>query len=202
MGKCHSNSATVPSSPPHQPTSAPTQTAPSTPPTFIPSSYEASSSRAINRRPSHDVTRHVHEMTPMLSPEHSAVTPERTSSHDRGYPPPSSIPQEVQNESHPYRSRGPRRGSPQLHGSMSMDTPSPEGPRSHSSRVTRTSSTPLLGNGHQPTGTQVASGPASGTSQMSAERRERQLRFPSTLQSLLSNDFRYVVRCRVLSHNN
>src|ERR1700679_2698333 len=31
---------------------------------------------------------------------------------------------------------------------------------------------------------------------------ERRPRFPSTLQSLLSNDFRCVVRCRADSHNN
>jgi hypothetical protein len=200
MGNCCSDSTTRPSP-------APTQTTPSTHPTPIPSSYEASSSKAINGWPS-PATQHDHEMTPIPSPKHSAVTPERmrsqdsTSSHDRGYPPPSSgsIPHLQEVHSHLYRSRG--RGSAQLHESMSMDTPSPEGPRSHSSRMTRTPSTPLLGNGHQPTGTQVASGPASRTSQMSAEGQERRLRFPSTLQSLLPNDFRYVVRCRVLSHNN
>ncbi len=39
-------------------------------------------------------------------------------------------------------------------------------------------------------------------SQIPAERQERRSHFPSTLQSLLPNDFRYMVKHRPVSHNS
>ena len=54
------------------------------------------------------------------------------------------------------------------------------------------------------TGTQFESELVSGRHEMllDSDRQEYRPRFPSTLQSVLSNDFRCVVRCRGVSHNN
>jgi hypothetical protein len=49
---------------------------------------------------------------------------------------------------------------------------------------------------------QLESGLASGTDQVPADKQERRSLFTSVLQSVLSNDFRYVVRFRAVSHNN
>jgi hypothetical protein len=144
----------------------------------------------------------------------SAVTPERVRSQDstssqrrrddRDYPPmlSGSNPHSQEMSSHLFLPR--HSGSAQLHRSISMDTTFTQG-RSHSpSRMSRTSSTILPGRGSQPTSTQFESGLASGTGQMRvrARRQESRPRFPSTLQSLLSNDFRCVVRCRAVHHND
>jgi hypothetical protein len=194
--------------PPTLPTPIPSPCPPAHP-TSTPSSYVATSSKTISGLPAHDTAQRDYEMT-TLSPKQWALTPERMRSQDstssqrhrddRDYPPPSSgsNPHYQEVRSHPFRSRGGL--PPQLHRSMSMDT---QAPRSHSSsRMTRTASTVLPGHGSQLIGTQFESGQASGTGQMPAERQERRPRFPSALQSLLSNDFRCVVRCRAVSHNN
>ena len=215
MGNCCGGSATVPSSSPARPVlPVPTQvTAPSThsvsEPT--PSSHVPPSFKSINGMPAHDTAQYAYEMA-TLSPKQSAVTSERMQSQDstssqrprddRDHPPPESgsNPQSQEMSSHLYRSRG--MVSPQLQKSISMDTTS-RGPRTHSSsRMTRTSSTIPLGRGPQPTGTPFESGQALGTGQMPVDRPKRQPRFPPTLQSVLSNDFRFVVRCRAVSHNN
>lgn len=119
--------------------------------------------------------------------QHGAVTPERMRSEDstssqrrrddRDYPPPPSAsdPHYQEVPSHPFRSRG---GNPPPK-SISTDTTFPQGPRS-----------------------QFDSGLASGTGKMPVDKQERRPRFPSTLQNLLANDFRCVVRCRAVSHNN
>jgi len=174
-----------------------------------PSSRVLSSSKSINGLSAHDTAQHANEMA-TLSPKHSAVTPERMRSQgstsslrrrvDGDHPPMSSgsIPLSQEMPSHIYR----RGYSPQLHKSISMDTTS-QGPRSPSStRMTRTSSTAPLGGGPQPTGTQLESGLALGIGQMPANRQKHRPRFTSTLQSLLSNDFRCVVRCRAVRHND
>lgn len=164
-----------------------------------------SSSKGRPRIPAHDTAQHDYETTtPSLA--HSAITPERihlqdsTSSHRRrddrnDLPRSSGSSQEM--GPHPYRSR--RTVSPQLHRSMSTDTTFAQGPRSHSSgRITRTSS---IDHELQPTGTQIESGLNSRGVQMLAKRQERRSRFPSTLLSLLSNDFRCVLRYRAVTHN-
>lgn len=94
----------------------------------------------------------------------------------------------------PFRARG--MASPQLRKYPSMDTAFLQG-RSHSpGRMSRASSANLPAHGPQPTGTPTKSG------QTPADRQEHQPLFPFTLQRLLSNDFRCVVRCRSVSHNN
>lgn len=205
MGNCCGGSAIVPQSSPHL-LPAPTQgIAPSTHLTSAPSSHLASSS---SKMPAHGTTQHDYEM-PTLLRKQSAVASERMPSQDSTYAPrhrddrdnpPSPSGSNPQNQEHIFKSRG--RVPPRLRKSISMDTPFPQRPRSRSpSRMTRTPSA-FLGQGPQPTGTQVESGQASGTGQIPAGRRERRLLFPSTLQSLLSNDFRCVVRYRAVTHNN
>lgn len=205
MGNCCGGSAAVPSDSPPQPVPAPTQaTVPSPHPT--PSSNVASSPGLV---PAHDTTQQDYEMN-TLSYNHGAVASERQDStpsqrrgDDRDHPPPSppsaSNPHSQETNSYLYKPRG--KPSPRLHKSVSVDTPFPQRPRSHSpSRMTRTSSTVLSGHGPQPTDTQSESGQAPGTGQMPADRQERRPRFPSTLQSLLSNDFRCVARGCAVSH--
>jgi hypothetical protein len=172
MGNCLCSSATLPSNSPPPPVLAPTQeTAPFT-----------------------------HPATSTPSP-YVAVSSKPIDYRDN--PPPSSYPHRCEMRLHPYRFRG--RVSPQLHKSiLSTDTTFLQRPRSHSSsRMTRTSPTILFGCGPRPTGTQFESGLASGTGRMppDSDRREHRPCFPSTLQSVLSNDFRYVVRCRGVGHN-
>jgi hypothetical protein len=199
--------------PPSLPTPIPLPNPPTPPTSTLLSSYTASSLNS-SRMPAHDTAQHDYEMTPLRpSPKYSAVTLERMRSQDStssqrrrddgDYPPPSYDPSSIY-RSQPYRSQG--SVSPQLHKSIAMDTTSPQGPHSHpssdSSRMTRTPSTFLLGHGPQATGTMFESGLASGTGQTPADRQGRRTRFPSALQTLLSNDFRCVVRCRADSHNN
>jgi hypothetical protein len=204
MGNCSSASATMSPSPPTRPLPAPM-----VPPTSTPLSHVASPRTPPNKMPTHGTTQHDYEM-PTLPHKHSAVASERmpsqasTSSQRRSddrdipLPPSGSDPHSQEMPSYKFKSRG--RVPPQLHKSISMDTPFPQG-RPHSpSRMARTSSTTLLGQGPQPTGTQVESGLASGTGQIPADGQKRRPHFPSTLQSLLSNDFRCVVRCRADSH--
>jgi hypothetical protein len=200
MGNCCSGSATEPSPSPPRPVTAPTQgREPSS------SSYVASSYKSTSGMPTHGAAQNDYELA-TLSLNHAAATPERTRSQDptssqcrrddgRDEPPPSSG---SNPRSHLFRPRG-----PQLQKSISDATFS-QGQRSHSSnRMTRTSSSTILtGHGPQPTHTQFEPELASGTGRMPADRQERRPRFPSTLQSVLSNDFRCVVRCRGVSHNN
>jgi hypothetical protein len=68
-----------------------------------------------------------------------------------------------------------------------------------SGRSTRTTAVSLRGPGRPPGGTQLGPLQAQETRQMPAERHGGP-RFPSTLQSLLSNDFRYAFRCCPISH--
>jgi hypothetical protein len=184
---------------------APTQeTAPSTHSTTTALSHVAPSSKGTSGISAHDTPQRDYEMTP-LSPQHSAVTPERMRSQDstssqchhddRARPPPSSD----SNSQRPflYQSRG--GVSPSLQKPITTDTTLPQGSRSHSSsQMIRTSST-LPSPGPQ---TQFESRLASGTGQIQDDRKERQPHFPCSLQSLLSNDFRCVIRCRAFSHNN
>lgn len=173
MGNCFCSSATVPSSSPPRPVLAPTQ----------------------------ETGTFTH---PATSTPSSYVAVSSRNIDDRDKPPPLSCPHCREMRSHPYQFRG--GVSPQLHKYMlSTDTTFLQRPRSHSSsRMTRTSPTCSLGYGPQPTGTQFESGLALGTGRMppDSDRQERRPRFPSTLQSVLSNDFRCVVRCRGVSHNN
>ena len=211
MGNCCGGSATVPSesSSPSKP--VPVHTVPSSHSTFTPSSHVASSSKSISGTPVYDTAHHEYEMT-TLSPENSAVAPERLRSQDstssqrrrddRDYPPPPSDSNPHGQEMRSlYRHRGPP-SKPQK--SRPTATTSPQGPPSHpSSQMTRTPSTFLHGDDRsQPTGTQPESGLASGTGQMPVDRQERRPRFPSTLQTVLSNDFRCVARCRADSPYN
>ena len=212
MGNCCGGNTVSPSSP-SRPLPMPTQaTAPPPHPTSTPSFRVASSQSGML---AHGAAQDNYEMTKLsLSHEHSTVASERMPSQDSTssqrrrddrdyYPPPPSgsdpYGQEMDSNKFQFRSRG--RPSPQLRKSISMDTQFPQGPRSHSpSRMTRTSSTNLFGQARHPPGTQVESG-LSGTGQTPADRQERRTFFPSTLQSLLSNDFRCVVRCCAVSHN-
>ena len=141
-----------------------------------------------------------------IMPQHgyemSTLSQDSTSSqrrrYDRDHPPPSSA---SNPRSHLDRSHGGH--SHQLHKSMSTDTIFSQGLHSHSSgRIIRATSTFLLGHGPQPTSAQFESGLASGTSQIPAKRQGHRPHFCSTLQSILCNDFRCVVRCRAPSHNN
>lgn len=179
MGNCCGGSATVPSSSPPRSSLAPTQ-APSTP-----SPYVATSSQGISGMPAHDTTQHDHEMT-TLSPKHGVERMRSQDStslqrrrNDRDYPPPPSAsdPPYQEMPARPFKPRG--RNSPQLHKSISTDTTFLQEPHS-----------------------QFESGLASGTGKMPADRQERRPRFPSTLQNLLANDFRCVVRWRPVGHNN
>ena len=148
------------------------------------------------RLPVHNTTQHDHEMIALSQDP----TRPRRPRDDRDYLPPlsSSNPSFENMGSHQHQHHG--KQSLQLYRSMSMDT---QGPRLDSpSRMTRMPSALSLGHGPQPTGTQFDSGLASGTSQIPAERQEHGSHFPSSLQSKLSNDFRCVVRCRVVSRNN
>jgi hypothetical protein len=159
------------------------------------SSDVACSSKSISGMPARDTAQNDHEMRTRSQD----CTSSQCRRDDRNDPPPSSgsdpHPQEMR--SHLFR---PRRS--QLQKSRSTSTTFPQGQSSHASnRMTRTSSTVLPGHGPQPTGTQFESELASGTGKMPADRKERRPRFPSTLQSLLSNDFRCVVRCRAVSHD-
>ena len=107
----------------------------------------------------------------------------------------------VETRLHQYRSRG--SCSPQLNRSMSVDTGLPQGARSHSySRMnrTRTASVSLLDYEHPPSSTQFKSWPALGAGQMPTKRHEGLSRFPSTLRSRLSDDFRYAPRRCPISH--
>ena len=56
--------------------------------------------------------------------------------------------------------------------------------------------------GSKTTGTQFDSGTGRMPPAPDSDRQERRPRYPSILQSVLSNDFRCVVRCRGVSHNN
>ena len=213
MGNCCSGSGTVSPSPPTRPVPVPALTQETAPSTHTASdstsSHVVPSSKSIDGMPAHNTAQHAYEMAITL-PKHGAASSERMRPHDstssqrrrdaRDHPPPSSgsNPHSQEMNLHPYRSRG---APSQLHKSISTGTTS-QGPRSHSpSAMTRTSSTILPGHGSQPTGPQFDSGLALGTGQRTG-RQERRPRFPPTLQSLLSNDFRFVARCRTVTHNN
>ena len=197
MGNCLSYNATE-----HSPSNLHThparaqETAPSAHPTSTFSSHgwvsEAPAPRP--RMPAHNTAQHNSEMIALS--QDSASSQRRR--YDRDHPPPSSA---SNPRSHPDRPHGGH--SHLLHKSMSTDTIFSQGPHSHSpGRITRTTSTVLLGHGPQPTGAQFESGPASGTSQIPAKRQEHRPHLCSALQIILSNDFRCVVRYRALSHNN
>jgi hypothetical protein len=83
--------------------------------------------------------------------------------------------------------------------SVSMDVTALQSAPSHlSRRRNRTASTAGHGDGHRRVGIQSMSGLSSATGQITAGRQRGRRRFPSTLQSLLSNDFRYAVgRCPI-----
>ena len=83
--------------------------------------------------------------------------------------------------------------------SVSMDVTALQSAPSHlSRRRNRTASTAEHGNGHRRAGIQSMSGLSSATGQITAGRQRGRPRFQSTLQSVLSNDFRYVVgRCPI-----
>ncbi len=85
-------------------------------------------------------------------------------------------------------------GSTQRARSVSMGIALQGAPSRSSSRRNRAVSTTLHGNGHQRTSTKSMSGVSSATSQMPPGRQGVRPRFPSALQSLLPNDFRYTVR--------
>lgn len=202
MGNCCSGSATGSSSSHSRPVTAPTQgREPSS------SSNVDSSSKSLSGMPAHGATQHNYELA-TLPPKHGVATPERTRSQNPSQNPTSSQRRRDDRDeqspssgsdprSHPFRPRG-----PPLQKSISDATFS-QGQRSHSSnRMTRATSTTLPGHGPQPTHTQFESELASGTGRMPADRQERRPRFPSTLQSVLPNDFRCVVWCRGVSHNN
>jgi hypothetical protein len=185
MGNCCGGSATVPPSSPSRPLPAPTQeTAPSTHPTSTPSSHVAFSPSKI---PAHGAAQHAYEMPTLhkysaeaserMPSQDSTSSQRRRDDRDNPSPPSGSNPHSQEMPSYLFKPRG--KVSPQLQKSISMDTPL-QGP--------------------QPTGTQVES-VASGTRQIPADSQERQPFFPSALQSLLSNDFRCVVRCRAVGHN-
>ena len=202
MGNCCGRSATVPppSSTPTLPAPARTQeTTSSTHQTSTPSSHTRPSKRKTRkpapkrrtRKPAHDTPQHDYETTALSQ----GSTSSQPRGDDRDHPAPSSS---SNPRSRPFRSRGGH--SHQIHKPMSSDTTFSQGPRSHSpSRMTGTSPTPLLGHGPQLTGT---SGPASGTSQIPTQRQERRPHFPSSLQSILSDDFRCVFRCIAVSDDN
>ena len=187
-----SSRAPVPPSSPSWPLPTPTQSTP--PPRPIsPLSPMASSHSGM--------TTLLYNHSGRIPSQDSTSSQRRRDDRDYYPPPPSADPHGQEMDSNPFEFMPRRRVSPQLHKSISMDTQFPQGPRSHSPRI-RTSSTILLGQGRHRTGTQVESGLVSGTGQIQADRQERRPLFPSTLQSLLSNDFRCVVRCRAVSHNN
>jgi hypothetical protein len=227
MGNCCSGSSSVPASPHLSPallqqetiqsshlTSLPLSTGP------YPGSSVASTSQNSSRNPAHYTAEHDDEMTPAPS----AGRPARVRSQDSalsqgggggGYPPPSSRDDTLSSQ-HPHRlevpsrqyssvGRGPPRPS-KLNKSTSMDTTSIlQGARSHSpDRMTRSTSAFLLGDGRSPTGTLSGSLPVPGTSQLPTERPERRSRsrsrLSSHLETLLPNDFRYVVRRFSISH--
>ena len=206
MGNCCGGSAIVPPSPSSH--TVPVGTVPSAHSRPTPLSHVASSSKSISGM--HDTA---HEMT-TLWPENRAVAPDglrpedstssqrRRDNRDHPSPSPDFNPHGQETHSHLYRPRGPV-SRPQAQTSTSTDTTLSRGPPSHpSSQMTRTSSTNLSGHGHQPTGTQPESGLASGTGQIPFGRQEPRPRFTSTLRTVLSNDFRCVVRCRADSPNN
>jgi hypothetical protein len=78
--------------------------------------------------------------------------------------------------------------------SVSMDVTALQSAPSHlSSRRNRTASTAGHGSGYRRVGIQSMSGLPSATGKITAGRQRGQPRFPPTLPSLLSNDFRYAV---------
>ena len=203
MGNCLSDSAieSTPSNLPTHPVPAPApaqETASSAQPTSTSTSYKwaPKGPPARPRIPVHNTTQHDYEMI-ALSQDPTRAQRRRD---DRDYLPPLSGSDSSFEEmgSHQHQHHG--KQSLQLYRSMSMDT---QGSRLDSpSRMIRMPSALSLGHGPQPTGTQFDSGLASGTSQIPAERQEHGSHFPSSLQSKLSNDFRCVIRCRVVSRNN
>ena len=194
------------------------ETTQSTPLTPIPSSTVpnpavsvALSSKDGYGTPVHDTASHDDEMisTRTRVPSHDSASSHLplnsgySSSPFEGDKFASQHPLGAESRLHQYRSRG--SGSPQLNESMSVDTRFLQGARSEShsySRMnrTRTASASLLDYGHPPTSTQFGPRPALGAGHMPAERHERLPRFPSTLRSRLSDDFRYAPRRCPISH--
>ena len=205
MGNCYGKPATVPSSasPPVQggyplqtPLPAPIPLSGPPPPSVVVLPPEGSS-----QWPAHETARHQGERP---SPRPSAAPPERvrsqTSQH-RGYTlsptgdvlamPHTHRPERVL---HQYQSPTSRRAPSRLVKSSSMDAASLLGARSNLSvEMTRTTSTSNLPNTYLPASPQfepqlLAPGPRT------HKRQGSRPDFPSALQNLLSNDFRYAVR--------
>ena len=213
MGNSCGSSATVPPSVSTRVKAGYAQeTAQSTHPTSKHTSGPSSvtpSPKISSEKPVHDTARHGGEM-PLPKP--GAVTPERVRSSQRrrdsrGHPPSPSggvvvAMQHTQRpEMHSNKYSSGKRGSLQRSRAMSMDTTSPKEERLHSSEQrTRTTSASLLGNRHPPGGTRFESRSAPRTGRTQPKRQESRPPFPPTVQSLLSNDFRYAVSRCSLSH--
>ncbi|KAH9998778.1 hypothetical protein BJV77DRAFT_1147925 [Russula vinacea] len=183
------------------------ETTQSTPLTPIPSSTVPNpalsvvlSSKDGYGTPAHDIASHDDEMTSTRTrvPSHDSASSHLplnsgySSSPFEGDEFASQHPHRAETRLHQYRYRG--SGPPQLNQSMSVDTRFPQGARSHSySRMDTTASASLLDldYGHPPTSPQLGPRPALGAGHMPAERHECLPRFPSTLRSRLSDDFRF-----------
>ncbi|KAF8474330.1 hypothetical protein DFH94DRAFT_124887 [Russula ochroleuca] len=215
MGNCCSGPTTVLSPTLTARPLRPQETTQSTPLASIPSSTVPDPASSVTLSsgdsygtPAHGTASHNDEMSP---------TPARVPSQDSassqgpfnsgGYPPspsrgdaPASQHSHLaETRSYQYRSRG--SASPQLNKSVSVDTRLPQdAPLHSSSRMNRAASASLLDYGHPPAGTQLGSRPTPETGQMPAERHEGRPRFRSTLQSQLSDDFRYAARRCPISH--
>ena len=215
MGNCCGSSATIPSSAhPLAKAGYAQETVQSTHPTSNHTSGLSSvapSPKVSSEKPAHDTARHEGEM-PLPKP--SAVSPERVRSQasqrrrdSRGRPPSPSggVVVVMQHSNRPEMlsnkySFG-KRGSLQRSRAMSMDTTISQEDRLHSSgQRTRTTSASLLGNRHPPGGTRIESRSAPRIGRMQAKRQESRPPFPPTVQSILSNDFRYAVRRCPLRH--
>ena len=176
MGNCCGSAATVPSSEP-RPVQEAQPPAPTRPPPILPSGPSRTPSVASRRG---SIKKHT-SGTAQLDGERSlrnsgAGTSERARSQTLQ----TSRPQEVNLQ--PYPSGG--TDSSQRHRTKSMNAPQRQ--RSHSS-------------GPRP---RTASASASVSQAVSTSSPEGRPRFPSSLQSLLINEFRYVVRRCPISHNN
>jgi hypothetical protein len=208
MGNCCSGPTTVLSPTLTARPLRPQETTQSTPLASIPSSTVPDPASSVTLSsgdsygtPAHGTASHNDEMSP---------TPARVPSQDSassqgpfnsgGYPPspsrgdaPASQHSHLaETRSYQYRSRG--SASPQLNKSVSVDTRLPQdAPLHSSSRMNRAASASLLDYGHPPAGTQLGSRPTPETGQMPAERHEGRPRFRSTLQSQLSDDFRFKI---------
>ena len=192
------------------------ETTQSTPLTPIPSSTVPNpalsvvlSSKDGYGTPAHDIASHDDEMTSTRTrvPSHDSASSHLplnsgySSSPFGGDEFASQHPHRAETRLHQYRYRG--SGPPQLNQSMSVDTRFPQGARSHSySRMDTTASASLLDldYGHPPASPQFGPRPALGAGHMPAERHECLPRFPSTLRSRLSDDYRYAPRRCPISH--